>query len=260
MPFSLVGFLEDIDPAGVFVNLAALADQHVRVAGDDLYVPTNLNFIVAVAAGLDDAAAGFARLVSPSIRRRVPLYFEPQNLVTAGAVEPGSPQAVTDIRRNPILLTGQEVLNAEISSNPAVAQDQWVLVWLADGPIAIVEGDIFTTRATGATTLTANAWTNVPLVFADDLPRGRYQVVGLRPRSAGMVAARFVFIGGVERPGALGVDTQGDLQHEMFRYGGLGAWGEFEDLDPPSIDCLAISADTAQDFHIDLIQVREGIG
>ncbi|MGH2668422.1 MAG: hypothetical protein ACRDH5_04755, partial [bacterium] len=115
-------------------------------------------------------------------------------------------------------------------------------------------------RATGATALVASSWTAVPLTFTEDLPRGRYQLVGLRARSAGLVAARAVFVGGPagQRPGCLGNPTQQGVAHDMFRHGQLGVWGEFEDNEPPQIECLAVSADAAEDFHLDLIQTRSG--
>lgn len=256
---TMAGWLEDVDQAGAFVALNALADQHLTVVGDDVRVPS-LNQIIAIMGGVDTTVAGRARLVSPSLRRLLNPEIAPLNGQAAAAQEPDSPQAVVDLRRSPIPLVVGENLNFEALANPAAAQDQWGLVILADGPQEPVAGPIRSTRATSATAAVANAWTNVAITFAEDLPRGRYQVVGFRPDSAGMVASRLVFVGGTWRPGALGVDAVGDIQHEMFRHGGLGVWGEFEDIDPPTIDVLSISADATQLFILDLIQVREGPG
>ncbi len=257
MPFLTVAFLESVDPAGAFNALTALADQHVTVSGDDVRVPL-LNQIVAVAAGVESTAAHRARLVSPSLRRRTNFHITPLNTAAAASVEPASPQAVVDLRRQPIPLIVGENLNAEVLSDPLAVQVQWCVVWLANGPIAPISGPIFTIRATSITALTARVWSNVGIAFDEDLPRGRYQVVGLRPESASMIAARLVFVGGGPRPGALGTDAKADIQHGIFRYGELGAWGEFEDIEPPTVDCLADLADATQEFQFDLIQVREG--
>lgn len=257
MPFLTVGFLESVDPAGAFNALTALADQHVTVTGDDVRVPL-LNNIVAVAAGVESAAAHRARLVSPSLRRKTNFFISPLNTAAAASVEPASPQAVVDIRRQPIPLIVGENLNAEVLSDPVAAQVQWCFVWLADGPIVPVSGPIFTIRAISTTALVARVWSNVGIAFDEDLPRGRYQVVGLRPESASMLAARLVFVGGGPRPGALGTDVPADLQSMLFRYGELGVWGEFEDIEPPTVDCVADLADATQQFYFDLIQVREG--
>ncbi len=248
------------DPGGAFNALTALADQHVTVTGDDIRIPT-LNQIIAVAGGAENAVAPRMRLVSPSLRRRSNFLISPLNVAAAAAVEPGSPQAVVDLRSQPLPLVLNENLNAEVLSDPVAVQVQWAVVWLADGPVAPVTGAVFSVRATSSTALTANVWSNVAITFDEDLPRGRYQVVGLRPQSAGCIAARLVFVGGAGwRPGALGTDAVEDIQHWMFRYGMLGVYGEFEDIEPPTVDFLSVSADATQELYLDLIQVREGPG
>jgi hypothetical protein len=260
--FTIVAFAQSVDSAGVADPILAVLDQHIRVNGDDIFIP-DLNQIVAAMAGVETTTESFARLVSPSLRGLGRLQIEPYNTAGAAAVEPASPPLVYDIAENPLALTPQEALNFEINSNPAAAQIQWCVVWLADGPIVPVTGKIFSVIATGATALvavaaTATGWTNVPLTFDEDLPRGRYAVVGMRARSAGMIAARLVTVGGRWRPGVPGCDAQSDQDHWRFRAGQFGVFAEFEDVDTPSVDCIAISADAAQDFVFDLIQLRAG--
>src|SRR5207247_4976321 len=132
----------------------------------------------------------------------------------------------------------------------------------ADGPPGEVAGPQFTLRATGATALIASTWVTVPIVFVDDLPRGRYQLVGLRAQSTNLVAARVVFVGpqAATRPGCMGTNNDRYLEHPMFRYGGLGVWGEFEDVEPPAIECLANAAHAAEIFYLDLSQLPSGPG
>src|SRR5260370_10251596 len=100
---------------------------------------------------------------------------------------------------------------------------------------------MFTARATGTTVLGVLVWTLVPFVLAESLPRGRYQVVGLRAQSAGLIAARLVFAGGPSaqapgRPGALGTNNDRHPQHAMFRYGKLGHRGGVEGTAPPQLN------------------------
>lgn len=262
MPFTTVAFQESVDPAGVFNALTAVPDQHITTNGDDIRVPS-LNQLIAVAGGVDVTVESFLRLTSPSLRIRNLLHVEPFNSASAAAVEPGSPHRIYDLRRSPIALVVGENLNAEVNSDPLAVQIQWAVVWLADAAPAPIAGPIFTARATAAQALTISAWTNGILTFIEDLPRGRYQVVGLRARSAGLVAARLVFVGtGAAgwRPGVLGTDAQDDIEHPMFRHGELGVWGEFEDIEPPTVDFLSVSADAAEDVYLDLIQMRTGPG
>lgn len=260
MPMHMIAHAQSVDPAGAYTAITGAAGEIVcRTVANDIFVPT-LNQVIMVAAGVESAVESFARLTAPSLLRRMRYEINPLNMAAAAAVEPGSPPAVVDLRRTPLKLVKDEGLRLEINSNPAAAQWQWGVYILADAPPAPVQGDVFTVLATGATALVAGTWVNVPLTFPDQLPRGRYAVVGFRPRSAGMIASRLVFLGaaGGWRPGALGLDVESDLQHEMFRNGGLGVYGEFEDTDMFSVDCLAISADAAEDFLFDLLQLRDG--
>ena len=100
----------------------------------------------------------------------------------------------------------------------------------------------------------------MPLTFDEDLPRGRYAVVGMRARAAGCVAGRLFLPGSRWRPGVLGVDAQDDVEHWRFRNGEMGSFGEFEDTDTLTAQFLSVSADTAEDVYLDLIQIRSGPG
>ena len=252
---------ENQDPAGAFVNIAALADPLGTNDGDDLIVP-NLNQLVAVAFGVPSGANQRLRLDSPSLR--VLGRWEAQGF-NGGAdadAEPDSPQIVHDMRQSPLLMVPTERVIAEADYNPTVAEAAWVAYWFADGPVVpLVGAPIRTVRVTTAVDTVAGAWTNAGLTFTDPLPPGRYAIVGSRFQSAGMVAVRFVFSDQAARPGALGVDDENDQQHPMFRMGGMGVLGEFESTRPPTIDMLSISADTADILGVlDLVQVRAGPG
>jgi len=249
-----VAFYESIDLAGAWGELAAIADQHVFTAGDDLTVP-ELDRIVALAGGVASGGIGCARLVSPSLRDISLPIIAPINGFADADAEPEIVPAVLDLRRCPLRLESDEALNAQAHSDTTAAAAQWVIVWLADAPIEPVEGEIITVRGTNTDTLVADAWTNGAIALMEDLPKGTYQVVGMRALSAGLVAARLSFRGGKWRPGCLGCDIEDDLSAPIFRYGAMGVWGEFEHNRIPSVDFLSISADTDQDVFLDLIKV-----
>lgn len=256
MPQHLAGFLEDIDPAGVFVNLAALADQRLFTQGDDLRVPP-LNMVVAAAGGADAVVQPRLRLDSPTLDQMVRYEISPLNSQDAAAVEPDSPQKMDDLRRAPLLLGVDEILQVQLLSNPAAVQDQWALLWFADQvPQPVSGGRPFTVRATGTVTLTVNVWSTVDITLDENIPPGNYQVIGLRPESLGCVAGRLIFrTGDFWRPGALGVDTVIDIQHSMFRHGEMGVLGEFPFTQLPAIEFLSVIADTVETVHLDLIRI-----
>ncbi len=256
MAIHLGGFFEDIDAAGAIVNLAAIADDVLTTNGDDLRVP-DLNRVIAIAAGVASGGDGYARLDAPSLLKKTRQYISPVNGNADADAEPDSPPAVEDLRNNPLVLRPTEDLEAVVDSDTAAAAKQWVMLWFSDSQPQRPVGDIFTVRATSAIALVADVWSLVQLTFQDNLPAGKYAVVGLSAISAGLIAARYVFRGGVGwRPGCLGRDSDSDKEDPMFRKGGLGVWGEFDHVTPPAIECLSISADATQDFLLDLIQIQ----
>jgi hypothetical protein len=257
----LAAYYQSVDPAGAYVQLAAPADSILTINTPRIQVPT-LNQVLMVAAGVENTTAPLARLVAPSLLTLSRNQVRPLNVAGAAAVLPATPVALTDLRDDPIILVPSEQLTAEIQSNPAAAQIQWVLVLFADNKPAPVSGKVFTARGTVATALVAGAWTLNTLTFDDQLPRGRYQVVGLRSESTNMIACRIIIPNQGFRPGAVASVSPQAIGHEMFRFGNLGVWGEFEDVDNLQVETIGAAADAAniQSYFVDLIQVRSGPG
>ena len=258
MPFSLHGYTESQDSA-VLVNVAALADQLIRVEGDNIIVPDLFRFLAgAYSLGPNNTRS---QLVAPSLRELANIELKPLDV----GAEPASPPPFIDWRANPIPLDPSEFLTAQAAEDAVGASRVTILVWLADGPIvpfgglaADVLARLRTVRYTNTTTLVANALTNGALTADQTIPAGRYAVVGMRAESAGLQAARLVFPGGGPRPGCIGADAVSDHFLSVFRVGAFGVWGEFEHDQPPTVDFLSNSADTSQVVDLDLIQVRPG--
>jgi len=266
MAFHLAAWSQSVDEASAFVAIAGVVDPVLTVVGANIQVPT-LNKVLGLAAGVETTVAQQARLTAPSRRILALQRITPLQGNAAAASLPADPHHFIWLGGTPLQMITGEQANIELFADPAAAQIQWGLVWFGDGIVAVPNGPGFTIRATGATALVPQQWTNVPIVFSENLPRGRYTVVGLRVQSTNMVAGRLVFVGtgsqGPWRPGVMGTNSDRHLEHPAFRYGpppDLGAFGEFEDTDTPSIDCLATAADAAQVFYLDLIQTRAGPG
>ncbi len=256
MAVHLVAFWENIDQAGADANIAAaLGEQTLFINGDEIRIPDDTKNIVAVAA-MAALGANHVQLVSPSLRDVANLDIVPVNALTDGNCEPDSPAKIADYARNPIPLETGESLTCVSDANPAAAADQSTLVWLSDGPIAKVEGQVIhSVRCTAAITATAGAWTNGALVFTQTLAVGNYAVVGMRAQGATLVAARLVFRGSGTRPGCIGSDVESDDDGGYFRRGNFGIFGEFHSTVPPTVDVLANDADTAQEFVLDLVKL-----
>ena len=261
MTMHLAAYYQSVDPAAAYVQLAAIADSQLTVNSPRIQVPT-LNQVVLASAGAENAVAPLVRLVAPSLTAKWRHQLSPLNVAAAAAVLPMSPARIVDLRDDPLVLVPSEQLTAELNSNPVAAQIQWVLVWFADAKPAPVTGPIMTARATVANALVAGAWTLNTLTFDEQIPRGRYQVVGFRPMSTNMIAARLVIPGAGYRPGALAAANISDVTGDIFRMGNLGVLGEFEDVDNLQVESLAAAADAAavQQYLVDMIQLRAGPG
>ncbi len=261
MTFHLAAWQQSVDEAGAFTAITAVPDPVLTVLGTTVQVPT-LNRVVALAAGVETTVAQQARLTAPSRRILALQRIAPTQGNAAAASLPSDPHHLVDLADTPILMVVGEQAAIELNANPAAAQIQWGLVWFSDGPLVPSTGNYFTIRADSAQLLVANQWTNGAIVFSENLPRGRYRVVGLRAQSAGLVAARLVFVGtgsqGPWRPGVMGTNTDRHLEYPGFRYGLWGPFGEFEDTDTPTVDFLSTAADAAEVLYFDLEQLRAG--
>ncbi|MDZ7380066.1 MAG: hypothetical protein ONB06_12065 [candidate division KSB1 bacterium] len=249
MPFTTVGWVESQNTGGVLTNFTALSDPHVRVEGDNVIVPSGMNFLAGVYAG--GASITQARIHSPSLSRVVDIDIGPLNV----GAEPLSPTPFLDMFENPVELDATEALSALAAGSESTNEYKEIIAWLSSGRIEPYRGPYRTVRATGSTTLNAYEWTNVSLTLAQSLPAGRYQVVGFWGYSAGGVAARLVFPGYPWRPGAIIHDSIADIQPLRFRFGNAGVWGEFTHDSPPSVDFLSVSADTSEVVYLDIVKV-----
>lgn len=248
MPFTLISFNESIDPAAAWANITATPDPHVTVSGDDILVP-ELNQIVAMAAAVDQTVASQVRLTAPSMLAQ---GFQEYLAQLGSGLVFGIEPELNDRSKNPIVLDRLEALQCQVLTNPGAAAQHYIGVWLADGALEPVRGEIRTVRATAAVSAVVTGWTNGALTFPVSLKSGRYQVVGMSCRSANAVLARLVFPGSGWRPGAPVLQDEVQRDNLLFRNGNAGVWGEFDAASPPTIDVLGVTA-TAEEVFLDLI-------
>ena len=249
MAFSVVGWSETQDSAGVLVQVAAIPDQHVTTAADDVLVPDFApNLMGAFALG---TTITLARLSSPSMRRSSLYDISPVNV----GAEPLTPYFWHDRHLTPRPLTPGEGLRALVAEGAAGVEFEEVFVWLMDKVDPLPTGEIQTIRMVGATACVAETWTLCPLVLGQQLEAGRYAIVGMRAISASCLAARLVIPGSPFRPGVVGQDAETDIPDDIFRYGNLGVWGEFEHTFPPQAEFCCGAADAAEVVYLDIIKI-----
>jgi len=248
--FHVVAWGQSIDPAGVLSPLDAIPETQLFSSGDDIRVPVFLPGLIGAAALINDASAARAQLQAPSLRVLTNLDIEP--IVNAATF--GEPAEVLFHPESIIPLDPDEALQFHVQSDPAAPAQHFGLVWLADGPQLPVEGRMFSVRATTTIQQSNTAWVNGQMVLGQTLPAGQYQIVGLRSRSADLVAARLVFTEQTSRPGVPAVNVISDEDVRSFRHGRTGVFGVFPNTIPPTVDVLGGVA--ASQVHIlDLIRL-----
>lgn len=247
--FTVVAWDESQDTSNALTAVAAVADPHVRVSGDDIIVPDEVSQLLGVYAIGDTITR--AQLVAPSLRR----FSNHEVIPLDDSALPTNPLPIDLFPETPIRLTPDEALNAQVAENAAGAEREIVIAFLCDGPITPRRAEHRTVQATGSTALVANAWTNCAVTFRDQLPAGLYEIIGFRARSTNLIAARLVLPGYMWRPGVIGEQDVVGVGSPFFRHGNLGVWGTFRHNTPPTVDCLATGADAAETFEFDLVQV-----
>lgn len=246
--FTTIAWAESQDLAAAWGNVAGVPDQHVTVSGDDILVP-KLNNLMALAAVVDQTVASQVRLRSPSLLSD---GFEQWLSKFAAVLTFGADAEVEDYKENPIELSPLEALQALVLNNPGAAAVNTVLAWLCDGPPTPAKGRIRTVRCTAAVTMVTCTWQNGALTFPSSLKAGRYAVVGMAAKSTNGVAARLCIPGSAWRPGVPMTNDEVEKGPDIFRYGRLGIWGEFEHSSPPTVDFLGVT-DAAEEVFLDLM-------
>lgn len=249
--FTTVAYSESQDLGGVRGNIAAVPDQSVRAQGDSIVVNEYNRLIGSLAAM--GATSTEVRVVSPSLRRKAPNYIRGLNL---GIVPAALPLHDVDLGKK-VTLDIDEQLQVDAVANPAAAEQGSVALWLADGDIVPVDGEIFTVRCTITLAQLAGAWAFSALTFIDVLPSGVYDVVGMQSVIAGGVVARLVPVGGTNRPGApCHQALNSTVVNDIFRNGYLGVRCSFDQNNPPNFEVMssAAAASATYDVYLDLIK------
>lgn len=225
-------------------------DPTLRVSGNDFFVPPDLPNIVCAAGMINSATATLRmQIQSPSLRATLNIDLSPIN---NGLVFGSLPRLVR-AWNSPFGLKGGEPLDVFVQNGAAVMNR--ALLWLSDGAVKPVNGNIFTVRATASATLVTASWVNSALTFQQTLPAGDYQCVGARMWSANGVASRLFFVGGAYRPGFPMLNAEDNNEWSDFRMGNIGVLGQFNNVVPPTVDFLGVT-DTAEVVFLDLIKVK----
>ena len=243
-----VAFMSLLDDAQLRA-IPPVADETVFIAGNDLMVPAgHANIVGATAVGTDLTRAVFD---SPKIRTISRVDIAP---IDTGSLPTDHMHREIPLM-NPIPVEPGEALNVLAQNSGGAVQRKVVGVWLSDGPIQPVTGaDMRTVRGTTNFNTVINSWASGQVTLDVDLPAGTYTVLGFRAYSAGLQLARLIFPQQGLRPMVIGNQSLDDDSGDVFRFGKLGALGQFQNFVPPKLECLSNTADANPTVFLDVVR------
>jgi len=268
--FRLVAFNHTATPADADTTVAldpveAVADPHVHVEGDNIYIPGDTPDLIGFwgftgsLTAAETAVAAQIRLESPSmgVYKDIPAFQIPAAAV-ADDEEPDAPTPLNLWLSNPLRLGAGEGLQMHVRESVAGDDRQATgLVLLGNGQLGnpYVGLPMLTVRFTAAIAGVAYTWQNGAIVLEQNLPVGLYAVMGMHVITASGIGARLVFSGQGARPGCIAYDDIEDVSNQVFRNGNLGVWGSFHTHAPPTLDILCRTTDATQEGWLDLIKI-----
>ena len=236
-------------------QINALTDSMVQIRDNAFITPDKMRRVIL--AAFFGTNLTVAKLKPASYRNFGDYWVEPLGNAVGGAGAITPALNLTDLPEHgaPLILDSQEELPAYGQQGSGGAQDAYAVVIFSDGKPPKREGKFFTVRGTGTTTLNAKAWTLCPITMDTGLPAGRYNLVGARAKSTGILAFRFAFTEQINRPGGLGNQNDTAFTQDGQRNGAWGVWGSFDHLSIPQLEVLSTSADTAETVWMDVEKV-----
>jgi len=174
MPFDVVGFYES-QQATALSGVAAVADTAYRTSGDDLYVQAKAPFLAAILQ-LGVSTPKYCEIRQPSLKTPYRTYRS--GLI--GTIEDVI-SGFHNLFSSPLPLYPEEKLNVYLQN--ASNEVSLVALWLSSGMARIADMEAVnpTHLITGYAdaTLTAGVWNDVTPTWDQDLPKGKYAVVGM---------------------------------------------------------------------------------
>lgn len=253
MPYHMAAWSQSVLTAGTFQEIDAVDEEVLFTSGKDIRVSSDWPRLIGYAAA--GASTAQARIEAPSLRG-----FLNQAVAEADPLETlANPDDVfRALFGDPLPLMPGESLTflSDGGGDGVTAEDVSAVILVADGAPQPVTGDIRTVRATTVLAGIQREWVSAQLIFDEQLPGGRFQLVGAAAEGVG--AFRFIVAGQSNRPGGF-ARANGALGTKIIpgqRRGGWGVWGEFDVNRPPVVEVLSLGgAATNPDIWLDLVML-----
>lgn len=259
MAFTMVAYsMQRVGATAALTVITPVADAHIAINGNNIVIPPRLNKLMGAVSsygtGLAAGAPTLAQLASAALRRVVQQDISRMSDTLA---EIGDSH-VQMYPYDPLPLDEGEGLQAFSAHGALALGETSMFVFLCDKPASPVSGEVRTVRFTSVCAAATRVWTLGVLAAQQQLPMGRYAVVGMRAMNlTDFGACRLIFTDTPWRPGCIITHSPIAREPNMFRDGVLGEWGQFNWQDPPRIEvCSVLAAPVANpQIMLDIIKI-----
>lgn len=231
-----------------FASLSAIGFSQDVVTNNKILLQDNMELRLATLMGTGLASA---RIQTPLLLQTASNQLRPFNVATTWVNNPNT----ADFLEQPVGLRGGENIDVQTTNTDAGAQVHTALLQLGDRNYSLPVGQRLKIRATGATTVTAGAWTRVPLTYDDNLPNKLFAIVGMEVQSATGIIGRLDIPGQAYKPGVPVVDSLADRMYWAQYKPVWGELGRFRNTSLPALELFATAADTSQQVWLDIVVI-----
>ncbi len=229
-------------------DVTAVSDQVLPVQNNHFLPQSDFPIVYVGACGVNLSRA---RLVTPTFRSMTTPFIRPISNTAAWQY----PQRFLNLKEESLIARKLEELQVLAFNGDAAPQRMTAVLGLQTRPEAAPLGPNYVLRGTSTTAATANAWSDVTVTWQDTLPQGTYAIVGGEHQSATGVCWRLILENEFYRPGGLSINALTNGADRLFRSGGLGAWGRFQNNAYPNLQVFASSADASHEFYLDIVKL-----
>jgi len=258
--FHMVAYsMQRVGATPALTVVTPVQDTILTTQGNSFVVPAALSklwgAVVAAGTGIAAGTPTLAQLQSPGLRR---VFQQDLPLVNDTLTYEYHDEHGNLCPWAPVPLDPGEGIQAFTAHGALALNETAVYMLLGDGPVVKPTGEIRTIRYTSVCAAVTRVWTLGVLGITQELPQGRYQVVGARVSNLTEYGAfRLVFTEGNWRPGGMMLHGPQSPESMLQRRGNLGIWGEFDWRELPRFEvCSLLAAPVANPaVFLDLIKV-----
>ena len=229
------------------VGVDAVQDTILNTVNNRILPGRDYGLIYSYVLG---ATVNEARLDSPQARAVILPHFQK---IDRNAT-PSSDPNFNDYSQNPFKIRGLEEFQPQ-TANDGFGEVNTVIMGLRDSFEPIPSGEIWTMRGTSTTATNANEWTTITTTWSDELPAGKWALVGGVAQSSTALAYRWVIEGQDLRPGGVAITAIGNRTSEVFYQGRLGVLGRFSAWNPPRVQMLETGASSDIDVLMSFMRL-----